>query len=423
MRSNRDSLKRRVVVTGLGVVSSSGMGRDEFWRAVRDGRSGVRHIRGFECEDLSSRIAGEITDFDATDYMSPGDARRSGKFVHYSVAAAQMAVEDAEIDFGRVDPYRAGAVFGNSSAGNGNITDEIYERWLERGIKGFGSTDCVQLATHSGTAHVFIEMGLRGPNASVASGCCSGVEAIHQGADVLRSGQADVMVVGAAEACVSRFGMALLCRVGVLSKHNEVPERASRPYDATRDGLVLSEGAGAVTLETAHHALERGAHIYAEVKGYGTATEAQDLVASDPSGAELAHALEEALQGAHLSGTDIDYVCAHGIANMDYDRADSRALKRVLGERAYNVPISSIKSTTGQPFAAGGVWQTAASCMAIEENVIPPTINYTEPDPICDLDYVPNTARRARVDTVMINSHSFGGTHAALILREFDERE
>ncbi|MFP4250170.1 MAG: beta-ketoacyl-[acyl-carrier-protein] synthase family protein [Armatimonadota bacterium] len=423
MHSKSAELRRRVVITGLGVVSSTGMGKDAFWEAVRDGRSGIRHVSGFACDDLSSRIAGEIVDFDPADYMAAADARRSGEFVHYSVAAARMALDDSQLDLTSIDPFRAGAVFGNSSAGNGNVTDDIYERWMDRGIRGFGSTDCVQLATHAATAHVFIDMGLRGPNASVASGCCSGVEAISRAAQALREGQADVMVAGAAEACVSRFGMALLCRVGVLSTHNEEPEKASRPYDATRDGLVLSEGAGAVTLETAHHALERGAPIYAEVRGYGTSTEAHHLVVADPSGVELAYAFRQALQEAHLAPADIDYVCAHGIANLDYDRADTRAIKKVLGDRAYNIPVSSIKGTTGQPFAAGGAWQTAAACMAMRESVVPPTINYHQPDPDCDLDYVPNRARRVRVETVMVNSHSFGGTHAALILRKFDEAE
>lgn len=423
MHSKSAELRRRVVITGLGVVSSTGMGKDAFWEAVRDGRSGIRHVSGFACDDLSSRIAGEIVDFDPADYMAAADARRSGEFVHYSVAAARMALDDSQLDLTSIDPFRAGAVFGNSSAGNGNVTDDIYERWMDRGIRGFGSTDCVQLATHAATAHVFIEMGLRGPNASVASGCCSGVEAISSAAQALREGQADVMVAGAAEACVSRFGMALLCRVGVLSTYNEEPEKASRPYEATRNGLVLSEGGGAVILETAHHAIERGAPIYAEVKGYGTSTEAHHLVAADPSGVELAHAFRQALAEAHLAPADIDYVCAHGIANLDYDRADTRAIKKVLGDRAYNIPVSSIKGTTGQPFAAGGAWQTAAACMAMRESVVPPTINYHQPDPDCDLDYVPNTARRARVETVMVNSHSFGGTHAALILRKFDEAE
>ncbi len=215
--------------------------------------------------------------------------------------------------------------------------------------------------------------------------------------------------------------MTLLCKTGVLTHYNEEPEKASRPYDATRDGLVLSDGAGALLLETAHHALSRGAPIYAEIMGYGTSTEGKHLVMPDPSGVELAHAFRNALMQAHLAPQDIDYVCAHGIANVGYDKADTRAIKFVLGERAYNIPVSSIKSTTGQPFAPSGAWQTLVACMAMKTNIVPPTINYHHPDPDCDLDYVPNTARRARVDTAMVNSHSFGGTHGALIIRKFDE--
>lgn len=421
MPAGKQSLYTRVVITGLGVVSSTGMGRQQFWDAVVEGRSGIRHVSGFDVSELYCRVAGQITDFDPTDYMSHGDARRCGKFVHYAVAAAHMAVEDAGLDVSALDPFRVGAIFGNSVAANGNRADEIYAQWLREGARACGYTDCVQLAAHAATAHVMIGLGMQGPNTTVGSGCCSGVEAIAQGRDLLRKGQADVMVVGASEACVSEFGMSLLCKTGVLTHHNEEPEKASRPYDATRDGLVLSEGGGAVVLETAAHALDRGAPIYAEVVGYGTTTEGKDLVVPDPSGVELSQALRYALADACMSPLDIDYVCAHGIANVDYDKADTRALKMVLGERAYNIPVSSIKSTTGQPFAAGGTWQALAACMAIRENLVPPTINYRVPDPDCDLDYVPNRARAARVDTVMLNSHSFGGTHAALILRAFDE--
>lgn len=421
MAARGHDLRQRIVITGLGVVSSTGMGKDAFWDAVVQGRSGIRHITGFDCDDLPSRVGGQIVDFDPADYMNSGDARRSGKFVHYAVASARMALEDSGLDLGSVDPFRVGAIFGNSTAANGNLADSIYERWAEGGATACGPTDCVQLAAHAGTAHVFIEMGLRGPNTTVGSGCCSGVEAIYQGREILRGGQADAMIVGASEACISRFGMSLLCRTGVLTAHNEDPETASRPYDATRDGLALSDGAGAVVLETARHAIDRGAPIYAEVVGYGTTTEARHLVIPDPSGIELAQAFRQALQEAHLAPSDIDYVCSHGIANPDYDRADTRAIKMVLGEKAHNIPVSSIKGVTGQPFAAGGAWQAAAACMAIRDDLVPPTINYHTPDPDCDLDYVPNTARRARVDTVMLNSHSFGGTHAALILRGFDD--
>lgn len=422
MRSNGKNLKRRVVITGLGVVSSTGMGKDAFWEAVRDGRSGVRHITGFDCENLYSRVAGQITDFDATRYLPDGDVRRSGEFVHYAVGAAYMAVEEAGLDLSTEDPFRVGTVFGTSMGGNGNIADDLYARWFEHGAHACGPTDCVQVAPHAATSHIFISLGLRGPNATVTTGCCAALDAIAQSRQILSSGQADVIITGGTEACVSPMAMSLLCKTGVLTHFNENPQKASRPYDARRDGLVLSDGAGAMVLETAEHALRRGAHIYAEVRGFGTASEAQDLVRADPSGEELAAAFRNALVESHLGPEDIDYVCAHGIANVDYDKADTRAIKQVLGKRAYNIPVSSIKSTTGQPFAAGGAWQTIAACMAIQTNTVPPTINYEAPDPECDLDYVPNHARRARVDTAMVNSHSFGGTHAALIVRQFDEQ-
>jgi len=214
--------------------------------------------------------------------------------------------------------------------------------------------------------------------------------------------------------------MSLLCKLRVLTHHNERPETASRPFDYTRDGLVLSEGAGAVVMETAEHAVERGAQIYAEVCGYSSATEAHHLVAADPSGEELAHAFAAALRCSKVGPEEIDYVCAHGIANRDYDIAETQAIKMVLGPRAYSIPISSIKSTTGQSFGAGAAWQLVSSCMTLTTGVVPPTINYRVPDPDCDLDYVPNQARQARVNAIMLDSHSFGGTHGSLIVRRFN---
>lgn len=423
MRSSGHDLRRRVVITGLGVVSSAGLGRDAFWRAVRDGHSGIRHVTGFDCEHLPSRVAGQIVNFDPTEYMTHAEARRAGKFTHYCVASARMAIQDAEVQLSDIDEFRTGAVLGSSMGGAGNIADDIYRRWFERGYDGMSTTDCVQIGAHAATSHVFIDFGFRGPNTSVSSGCTTGLETINVAAETLRSGQADLMIAGAGEASVGPVAMSALCKTGVLTTHNEEPERASRPYDATRDGLALAEGGGAVVLETARHAMNRGAHIYAEVVGYGTTTEGQHLIMPDPSGVELGVAFRNALTEAHLEPDDVDYVCAHGIANRDYDRADTKAIKHVLGERAYNIPVSSIKGVTGQPFSPGGVWQTVASCMAMQEGVVPPTINYSERDPECDLDYVPNIARRARIDTVMTNSHSFGGTHAALILRRFSEKK
>ncbi len=417
-RGNGD-LKTRVVITGLGVVSSSGMGREAFWDAVVEGRSGIRYITGFDVKDLYCRIAGQITDFDPGDYMQTSEARRCGRFVHFAVAAAQMAVADAELDVSRVPAFRKGTVCGTSVAGSGNITDEIYRRYFESGPRACGRLDHLEMAPHAATSRLMIQYGMKGPSTSVATGCCSGLEAIAFGADALRTDAADVMLVGASEAVISAFGLSLLARVDIMTRRNEEPTRASRPYDATRDGIVVSEGAGMVVLETAEHALNRGARIFAEVTGYGCATEGQHLAKADPSGVELATALRQALVEARAAPTDIDYVCAHGIANREYDMADMRALKLALGEHAYSIPVSSIKGTTGQPFAAGGMWQVTAACMAMQTGIVPPTINYRYPDPECDLDCVPNRARPARVDTAVVNSHSFGGTHSALIIRRF----
>jgi len=415
------NLKKRAVITGLGVVAPNGIGKDAFWEAVVEGRSGIDWVRSFDASDLYCQVAGEVRDFDPTDYMDAHDVRRSGRFVHFAMAASRLAVEDAEIDLTRLDPFRVGAIVGSSVGASGNIADDVYATYYAKGPRACGALDHVLLAPHTATAYVTIAFGMKGPNASTATGCCASLEAIASARDILRSGQADVMVVSGTEACVSRFGMSLLCRTNVLTHRNEEPSKASRPYDATRDGLVLSEGAGALVVETAEHALGRGAHIYAEVCGFGSTTEGTHLVVPDASGIELASAFRAALLDSRLAPEEIDYVCAHGIANRDYDIADTRAIKQVLGPRAYNIPVSSIKSTTGQPFAAGGAWQAAVACMSIQTNTVPPTTNYGTPDPQCDLDYVPNKARSVRVNATMINSHSFGGTHAALILRAFDE--
>ena len=422
MSYSSDNLRQRVVITGLGVVSPVGIGKDAFWDAVVQGRSGIDWIEGFDTSELYCRIGGQVRDFDPTQYMNAKEAKRAGRFSHFAVAAARLAVADAGLDFNdSFDPYQAGAVFGTSLAGNGNVADEMYKEFATAGPAGIEVSTATQLAAHAATSHVFIELGIKGPNSTVAPGCVAGLEAINSAANILRSGQAQVMIAGGTEACVSTVGMTLLCKQRVLTHHNSSPQAASRPYDYTRDGLVLSEGAGAVVLETAEHALQRGAIIYAEVLGYGSATEAQHLIAADPSGHELAHAFRTALLNSKLPSSSIDYVCAHGIGNRQYDIAETRAFKMVMGDRAYNVPISSIKSSTGQSFAAGGLWQLVSSCKSLQTQMLPPTINYQVPDPECDLDYVPNVARRARVNTIMLNSHSFGGTHAVLIVRRFNK--
>ncbi len=412
--------RRQVVITGLGVVAPNGIGRDAFWNAIVEGRSGIDWITSFDTSEIYCKIGGEVRDFDAADYMPAKKARRTGRFSSLAVAAARLAMEDAGLDAGNLAPYRSGAIVGTTMAGLGNVGDDIYHHLAQHGIKGLDPLSPSQVSAHAATANVFIELGMKGPNSTTGSGCVASIDAVASCAEVLRSGRAEVMIAGASEACLSLVGMSVLCAQKVLTHHNDPPQEASRPYDNTRDGLVLSEGSGAAVLETAAHAMERGARIYAEVLGYEATTEAYHLLLADPSGDELAYAFRKALLAGKVGADEIDYISAHGISNRQYDTAETKAVKMVLGRRAYNVPMSSIKSSAGQPFAPGGMWQLLSACMSMQTGMIPPTINYRTRDPECDLDYVPNYARRARVDTVMVNSHSVGGTHGCLIVRKFE---
>jgi len=419
MKPSLLSPRERVVITGLGVVSPVGIGVTAFWEALTEGRSGIDWIRSFDTSKLYCKIGGEVRDFNAADFRPAKKAARSGRFSNFAVAAAQLAVRDADLDTGRLDPYQMGAIFGTTMAGLGNIGDEVYAL-LHRQKMSHEGLDLLapsEVAAHAATSNVCIDLGLKGPNSTSGVGCVSTLDAMDSAVHLLRSGRAQMMVAGATEACVSEVGFSVLARQGVLTHRNDPPAAACRPYDKTRDGLALSEGSAAVVLETAEHAMDRGARIYAEVLGYAVTTEAHHLLLAKPDGEELARAFRQALLQAKIAVDEIDYICAHGISNQQYDVAETNAVKMVMGEHAYRVPMSSIKSMTGQPFAAGGGWQIVAACMAMQADLIPPTINYHTPDPACDLDYVPNVARAARVETVMLNSHSVGGTHACMLLR------
>jgi len=421
MRTHLLSPRERVVITGLGVVSPVGIGATAFWDSLTDGRSGIDWIRGFDTSQVYCKIGGEVRDFEASDYRPAKKAARSGRFSNFAVAAAQLAMQDASLDPARVDPYAMGAIFGTTMAGQGSIGDEVYALLHDQNMnaEGLDLMAPSEMAAHAATANVFIDLGMKGPNTTSGVGCVSTLDAINTSVALLRAGRAKAMVAGATEACLSQVGLSLLAAQKVLTHHNDPPQAACRPYDQRRDGLVLSEGSAALVLETAEHAMDRGAHIYAEFMGYAATTEAHHLLLAKADGEELARAFRMALLQAKIAPDEIDYICAHGISNRQYDVAETNAVKAVMGERAYHVPMSSIKSMTGQPFAAGGGWQLAASCLAMESGLIPPTINLHEPDPECDLDYVPHEARRARVQTVMLNSHSVGGTHACLLIRRF----
>jgi 3-oxoacyl-[acyl-carrier-protein] synthase II len=413
---------QRVVITGLGVVACCGVGKEAFWRSVRDGVSGISRIDLFDTSNLTTKIGGQIRGFDPLDYIEAKKARHQGRFVHYAIAAAREAYADAELEQCTTDRARMGVAFGSSGAGYGNIADDLSRQFVLNGVDAVHHSAMNEVPAHAATSHIAIELGFRGPTTSASTGCVTAMVTMAQAVNALHSGAAKVMLAGASEASLGPLILGLLCRQRVMSKCNDTPARAVKPFDKLRDGLVLGDGSGAVVLETADHAMDRGAHIYAELLGYGMTCEAYHMLLTAPAGGEeLGRAFRAAMMMARVHPGEIDHISAHGIGNQQYDVIDTGGIKAALGDHAYRIPVSSIKAVTAQPFSASGAMQTVAACMTLQTDTVPPTINYTTPDEECDLDYVPNVARRVRVDTIMMNAHSFGGSHAAHILRRFEE--
>lgn len=409
--------KPRVVITGLGAIAPNGIGKDPFWQALRCGRSGIARITRFDASKFPCQIAGEVCDFDPTMYLKPRDAKRLSRVAQFGVVAAKMAFEDAGIQVTSTNASRFGVCFGNSM-GKPEVFDDDHLPYLERGIRGIHPTTLVDLPPHGVSSHVAIALGTQGVCGTLSSGCTTSLDAIQWGYQQICTGRASAIVVGGSEAVLTPFTFGIVCAVGVLSKHNDAPSEASRPFDLYRDGIVLSEAAGAVVLESWEHARDRGANMYAEILGTAGMRYGHELVKCDISGHDMAQVMEAALVQADVTKHRIDYISPHGVSLPDYDRAESNAIKTVFGDYAYNIPVSSIKSMIGQPFAAAGALQVVASCLTLQDDLIPPTINYTTPDPLCDLDYVPNRARRARVRDVLVHAHGIGGSGAALVLEE-----
>jgi 3-oxoacyl-[acyl-carrier-protein] synthase II len=417
---------RRVVITGLGAVAPNGIGKDAYWDGLLKGRSGIRRITRFDASEFPCQIAGEVVNFEPTVYINPHEVKRLSRVSQFALAAAKMAIDDSGIQISETNAGRVGVCFG-ASAGKGEIFESDHLAFLERGVRGIHPLAHNQFHPHSVSSRVAIEIGASGVCGSMATGCTSGLDALNWGYEQLCQGRVAVMVVGSAEALLSPFAFASICAAGVLSKshmsrNNTVPQSSPRPFDLHRDGLVLSEGAGAVILETLEHAQERNADIYAEVLGYATVREGDDMMRCDLSGTDMARVMEIALYQSLLPKSRIDYINAHGVGLRDYDTAETAAIKAVFGEQAYNIPVSSIKSMIGQPFAAGGSLQIVASCLTLQHGRIPPTINYDTPDPACDLDYVPYHARAARIRALLVHAHGLGGTDSTLVLGQFAPR-
>jgi 3-oxoacyl-[acyl-carrier-protein] synthase II len=396
------------------------MGRERFWEALANGESGIGLIKRFDASDLPCQIAGELWDFNPEDFMKKSDVRHWNRHVHQAVACARMTVEDADFAAANYQPERVAVAFGTSVG----TPDEAYQRHKDAfdsaGWKKVDKFASSAFAGHSATVHLTVNFGFRGPAITIASGCATGLDVLAWGVSQIRLGAADAALVGATECPLFPLGFAGACSLGILSKRNDDPRHAMRPYDRNSDGIVLSEGAAAVMIERAENAVARGAPILAEVAGSGSAAEGASPLILDKEGRGLARAIEMALADAAIAAEDVSAVHSHGVSLSMYDQSETRSLKRALGRHAHRVPISATKSMTGQAYSAGGMMGILASLLMINRGVVPPTLNLTDPYPECDLDYVPLTARINDVETALITSISFGGTHSATLIRRFN---
>ena len=410
---------RRVVITGIGVVAPNGIGKQAYWESLVAGKSGVDWITEFDTDPYPCKVAAKVQDFSANDFISHKQARHMGRFSQFAVAACRMALDDAALDLSPSVARQAVVCFGTS--GGAPIFEQAAVSLQIGGVKAVDPWTALEYPPHAPASYISIELGITGPTISVSSNCCTGLDALQTAALQIRSGRTRVALTGSSEAPISPALFATFSALGALSKRSDDPTRASRPYDLLRDGLVIGEGAAGFVLEEMEHACDRGAIIYAEIRGFGGASEAIDMRKGDLTGKVMAKAISSAVCDSGLKPSDIDYVNAHGSSLPDFDVCDSNAFKEALGAHAYRVPISSIKSMIGQPFAAAGSLQAAAACMSILNQKVPPTINQEVPDPRCDLDYVPNASRVARIRNVLANGHGFGGGCSALVVGRFEE--
>jgi 3-oxoacyl-[acyl-carrier-protein] synthase II len=412
--------KRRVVVTGLGIVSPVGSTVQSAWDAILRGESGISPVTRFDVTAFPVRFGGQVRDFDVSQYIAPKEARRMDEFMHYGVAAGVQAVGDSGIDFSKGDPSRCGAVCGAGIGGLWTIETEYSEYLKAMSPRKISPFFVPATIINMIAGHLSILFGLKGPNLGVVTACTTSTHAIGLGMRIIQYGDADVMIAGGGEMATTRCGLGSFGQAKALSTRNEAPTEASRPWDKDRDGFVLSDGGGAVLLEELEHARRRGARIYAELVGFGMSGDAHHITAPPEDGDGARLAMVNALRDAGLDATGVQYINAHATSTPLGDKSETVALKRAFGAHASKLAVSSTKSMTGHLLGAAGVVEAIFSVLAIRDGVAPPTINYRTPDPECDLDYVPNSARRMKIDVSLSNSFGFGGTNGSLIFRRFN---
>lgn len=412
-------MRKRVVITGLGAISPLGLNVEDTWSALLEGKSGVAPITNFDASENKTKFAAEVKNFDAATLFGRRDARRMDRYVQFALAASLQAVEDAGLIVTDENKDRIGVLIGTGIGGVTTLLEQA-EVMAKRGASRVSPFLIPMMLADSGPGMVAIKLGVRGPNMSVVTACATGSNALGEAAEIIRRGSADVMIAGGGEASVFKLAMAGMNSIGALSTRNDAPEKASRPFDKNRDGFVMGEGAGVLILESLEHALARGATILAELSGYGTSDDAFHISAPAEGGEGAALCMQLALENAGLTVDDIGYINAHGTGTKLNDKGETMAIKTVFGERAYQVPISSTKSMTGHLLGASGALEAIFCTKALNEGIVPPTINYETPDPECDLDYVPNESRKVEFKHALSNSFGFGGHNATLILSRYE---
>lgn len=410
--------KKRIVITGIGVVSPIGIGCQNFVSALKEGKSGATLIDTFDTTEYNTKFAGLVKDFKAEDYMDKKSARRTPRFIQLGIAAAKMAIEDSGLDLEKEDKARIGCITGTGIGGM-DVLEQEHTTLITKGPRRVSPFLIPMLITNMLPGEIAIEYGFTGPNYTVTSACASSNHAMGDALRLLRYGDADVIVTGGAEGTVTPIAVSGFCSLKALSTRNDDIKTASRPFDKNRDGFMIGEGAGILVFETLEHALKRGAKIYAEVLGYGASDDAYHMTAPHPEAKGAAIAMEKAISDAGISKDEIDYINAHGTSTHLNDLGETIAIKKVFGDRAYKIPVNSTKSMTGHLLGAAGAVEAIATVLCMKEGFIHPTINYETPDPDCDLDYVPNKARQQQINCGLSNSLGFGGHNAAIILKKY----
>ena len=410
--------RRRAVITGLGVTTPLGSKLDEFWQALLDGRSGVRRITQFDASDLPCQIAGEVPDFAPTDYIPAKEARRMSRASQLALAAVQMAAVDAGLEAPASDPERLGVVIGTAVGGLERAIEGA-TAYRNHGVNKVNPFTIPSMIPNMPAFHLSDRYGALGPSKTIVTACAAGTQTVGEAAEMVRSGQADVVLAAGTEGMIQDFALAGFAAMRALpTNYNDDPEKASQPFDKEREGFVFSEGSAGLIIESLEHAEQRGAHIYAEIAGHASSSDAYHMATPDPSGAGALRTMRWALEDAQINLDEVDYINAHGTSTPANDSVETLAIKLLFGEQAYEIPVSSTKSMIGHPMGASGAIEAVVSALTIDRGAMHPTINLDTPDPDCDLDYVPNEARASEVEVALSNSFGLGGQNACLVLKK-----